>query len=130
MDSERQRKASAQRLFRYLRDYVEPYHPYLRRLYQESGIKVDRLKSLDDIRRLPIIDKSHLQSDPLSFILHPKIGDNAPSGDGVATESLRTMTILKYTAQALANYPREYWPLVRESTLQEKMRRRGLLEWH
>jgi phenylacetate-coenzyme A ligase PaaK-like adenylate-forming protein len=74
MDSEQQRKASARRLFRYVREYVEPYHPFLRRLYKESGVKVDGLKSPDDIRHLPIIDKSHLQSDPLSFILRPTVG--------------------------------------------------------
>jgi phenylacetate-CoA ligase len=129
MGSEQQRKASAQRLFRYVRDYVEPYHPYLRRLYQESGVKLDRLKSPDDIRQLPIIDKNHLQSDPRSFILHPTVGDNAPAGNGFDTQPLRPMTILKYAAQALTNYPPEYWQLVRQSTLREKIRRRGLLEW-
>jgi phenylacetate-CoA ligase len=130
MDSEQQRKASAQRLFRYVRHYVEPYHPYLRRLYRESGVKVDRLKSPDDIRQLPIIDKSHLQSDPLSFILHPTVGRETPLHDGFETKPLRTMTMLKYAAQALANYPPEYWQLVRQPTLREKIRRRGLLEWH
>jgi len=129
MDSEQQRKASAQRLFRYLRDYVEPYHPYLRRLYQEFGVKVDRLKSPDDIRRLPIIDKSHLQSDPQSFILRPTVGNAQRAANGFETEPLRTMTRLKYAAQALANYPPEYSQLVRQPTLQEKMRRRGLMEW-
>jgi phenylacetate-coenzyme A ligase PaaK-like adenylate-forming protein len=129
MDREQQRKASAQRLFRYVREFVEPYHPFLRRLYRDCGVKVDRLKSLDDIRRLPIIDKSHLQSDPLSFILRPTMGGAAPLRDGLETRPPRGMTIAKYAAQALANYPREYWQLVRESTLREKIRRRGLLEW-
>lgn len=129
MDREDQRKASAQRLFRYLHDYVAPYHPYLRRLYEKSGVKLDRLKSPDDIRQLPIIDKSHLQSNPMSFILHPTFGDNAPADNRFETKPLRTTTLLKYAAQALANYPPEYSQLVRQPTLREKIRRRGLLEW-
>lgn len=129
MDSERQRKASLRLLYRYLRDYVEPYHPYLRRLYQKSGVKLDRLKTPNDIRQIPVIDKSHLQSDPLSFILQPAIGDNAPVSEDSATKPLRMATILKYAAQALANYPPEYSQLVRQPTLREKIQRRGLLEW-
>jgi phenylacetate-coenzyme A ligase PaaK-like adenylate-forming protein len=129
MDSDHQRKASVQRLFRYVREYVEPYHPFLRRLYRESGVKVDGLKSPDDIRQLPIIDKSHLQSDPLSFILRPTVEENAPLRDGFETKPLRITTLLRYATQALANYPPEYWQLVRQSTMREKIRRRGLLEW-
>jgi len=129
MDGEEQRQASAQRLFKYLREYVVPYHPYLRRLYRQSGIDVRRLNSPEDVQKLPLINKSHLQSDPVAFILHPTTPGAVPLHDGYETESIRNKTLLKYALQSLVNVPHDYSNEVRDPTFREKMRKRGLLEW-
>jgi len=128
LDPQAQRRASATRLFRYVRDYVYPYHPYLRRLYRESGVDLARLRGPDDVRRLPIIDKSHLR-DPQLFVLRPTVPGGPPLPDGYETARLRRTIGLKYALQALANYPYDASHLVREPTLMERIRRRGLLEW-
>ena len=39
---EEQRKWAEERLFRYLRTYVDRFHPYYRRLFAEQGIDVKR----------------------------------------------------------------------------------------
>src|SRR4029077_1481601 len=56
-----QRRASEKRLLGYLTKYVAPYHPFLRKLYRESGIDASRIRTIEEFRRLPIIDKKHLQ---------------------------------------------------------------------
>jgi phenylacetate-coenzyme A ligase PaaK-like adenylate-forming protein len=129
LEPEAQRRASAARLFRYIRDYVYPYHPYLRRLYQQHGVDVTRLRSPDDVRRLPIIDKTHLRADPQLFVLRPTVPGGPPLPDGYETAPLRRRIGLKYAFQALVNYPYDASGLVRQPTLMERIRRRGLLEW-
>jgi phenylacetate-coenzyme A ligase PaaK-like adenylate-forming protein len=129
LEPDAQRRASATRLFRYLRDYVVPYHPYLRRLYREAGVDVTRLRTPDDVRRLPIIDKTHLRADPQLFLLRPTVPGGPALPDGYQTEPLRKSTALKYAAQALLNYPRDPSRFVRKTSLMERIKRRGLLEW-
>jgi phenylacetate-CoA ligase len=129
MDPVEQRRASATRLFRYVREYIFPYHPYLRRLYQQERIDLSKLRTPDDIRRLPIIDKSHLQSDPQLFVLRPAVPGGPPLPEGYQTEPLRRSSILKYSLQTLMNRPRDYTRLVWKPTFRQQIRRRGLLEW-
>jgi len=129
LDPVKQRRVSAERLFRYLRDYVYPFHPYLRRTYSDAGVNLSRLRTPDDVARLPITDKSHLQSDPQLFILRPRV----PGGIGLPkvyeTEPLRKADLLRYFIQTIICSPRDESRLVRCPTLREQMRRRGLLEW-
>lgn len=128
LDPAAQRRDAAARLFHYIRRYVYPYHPYLRRLYREAKIDLDRLKTPDDVRRLPIVDKNALRDDPQAFILRPAF-PGVPLIPGMETEAPRRTTLLKYVAQAALNRPREYSHLVRNPTFKEKVRRRALLEW-
>jgi len=129
LDPAEQRRASASRLFRYVREYIYPYHPYLRRLYQKERVDFSKLRTPDDIRRLPIIDKSHLQSDPQLFILRPTVAGGPPLPEGYETEPLRRSAVLKYSFQALVNRPRDYTRLAGRPTLRQQIRRRGLVEW-
>ncbi len=129
MDPTQQRRASAARLFRYVREYIYPYHPYLRRLYQQERIDLSKLRTPDDIRRLPIIDKSHLQSEPQLFVLRPTVPGGPPLPEGYQTEPLRRSALLKYSLQTLVNRPRDYTRLVWQPTVRQQIRRRGLLEW-
>ena len=128
LDPQTQRRDAATRLFRYIRDYIYPYHPYLRRLYREAKVDIDRLKTPDDLRRLPIIDKHALREDPQAFILRPAF-PGVPSVPGMETAAPRRSMLLKYVAQAALNWPREYSHLVRNPSFREKVRRRALLEW-
>ncbi|HKW98117.1 MAG TPA: AMP-binding protein [Bryobacteraceae bacterium] len=129
MGPEEQRNASAARLFRYLRDYIYPYHPYLRRLYQRERVDLSKLRTPDDVRRLPIIDKSHLQSDPQLFILRPTVPGGPRLPEGYETEPLRKSALMKYTLETLINRPRDYTRLAWRPTFRQQVRRRGLLEW-
>jgi len=128
LDPQQQREVSFRRLKKYLRDYVQPYHPYYRKTYREQGIDLDQLKTPDDIRRLPITDKDDLRNDPRAFILQPKFPGVEPAA-GIETAPIARGKLLKYAAQAVFNQPREFTHLVRQPTLKERIRRRALLEW-
>jgi phenylacetate-CoA ligase len=123
-----QRRQGLRRLFRYLRAYVGPYHPYLRRLYREAGIDLARLRTEDDLRRLPIIDKSHLQANPLAFILQPK-SDGTALPAGFDTAPPTKLMLARYAWQAITNRPRDYALACRPTDLRGRIRRRALGEW-
>ncbi len=128
LDPRDQRERSAHRLFKYLREYVEPYHPFLRRAYREAGVDLSRLKKADDIQRLPIIDKNHLRADPLLFVLRPEM-PGVPSTPGYETAPLRKASVLKYVSEVIRNRPRDFSLDVRRTSFQDRVKRRGLAEW-
>jgi len=70
---EEQRQYSLNKLFKYIRDYVYPYHPYYRKLFKEKGINPERLNTYDDLRRIPITRKEDALTDQKAFILQPKV---------------------------------------------------------
>lgn len=123
-----QRKRALDRLFRYLRDYIQPYHPYLRKMYRERGIDVSKLCTADDLRRLPIIDKNNLREDPQLFMLRPATPD-APLPAGYETQALPKSALLRYAAKALWSWPRDIPRLVRREGLKDLARRQALREW-
>ena len=129
LEPDAQRRATVTRLCRYLRDYVGPYHPYLRRLYREAGVDVTRLRTAEDLRRLPIIDKTHLHEEPQVFLLRPTVPGGPALPDGYDSAPLRKRTALKYALQALLNAPNDPSRLVRQTSLVDRIKRRGLLEW-
>lgn len=47
-------------LHRYLRDKVVPHSGYYRKLFAEQNIDVDRIRTLDDLRRIPFVSKEDL----------------------------------------------------------------------
>ena len=123
-----QKKQALARLFKYLRDYVQPYHPYLRKLYRERGVDVSKLRTADDLRRLPVIDKKNLREDPQLFILRPNSPD-APLPSGYETEALSKGQLLKYLFQAIAAWPSDASHLVRREGLKDLARRQAFREW-
>jgi phenylacetate-CoA ligase len=42
--------------------------PYYRRVFAEAGIDAGRIRTLEDLRRLPILEKQVVRSDPLSLV--------------------------------------------------------------
>lgn len=123
-----QQKRAFVRLRRYLRNYVAPYHPFLRKHYRDAGVSPASVRTMDDFRRLPIIEKEHLQSDPHGFVIRPRM-PGAAADAGLTTEPLRRSTLLRYAAQSVLNWPRDHTTLVRSGPLRDRIRRRALLEW-
>ena len=72
-----QRELQNQRLARYVREYLYPFHPYYRELFDRSGIKPQQIRTVDDLRRVPLSSKRDLlptDEDPQrfkQFILQP-----------------------------------------------------------
>ncbi|MGE0607117.1 MAG: phenylacetate--CoA ligase family protein [Pirellulales bacterium] len=126
LEPDRQRSEGLRRLFQYVRRIVEPYHPFLRQRYREAGIDTRRLRTLDDLRLLPIIDKDDLRADPTAFVLQPRTEENAHLG----TVPLSKGQLARYMAQALFNRPRDFTRLCRSQSFREQVRRRALLEWN
>ena len=64
-------------LQRYVREYLYPFSPYYRQLFDEHGIKPEQIRTVDDLRRVPLSSKSDLLPSEESpqqfkqFILQP-----------------------------------------------------------
>ncbi|HUL16135.1 MAG TPA: AMP-binding protein [Terriglobales bacterium] len=125
----RQQALALERLFIYLREYVGKYHPYLRRLYREKGISLQKLRTRADLLSVPLLYKDQLRANPSLLIMQPHVPGGPSLPDGYGTEALKWRTILKYGLQATLNRPRDFSLAVRHPTLREKIRRRGQLEW-
>lgn len=128
LEPQEQRRQSATRLFNYIRQYIQPYHPYLRKLYKQSKVDLSKLRTPDDIRRLPIIDKNNLRENPQLFILQPAF-PGVPGPAGYETARIARGKLLKYMYQAARNRPRDYSQLVRRDSFREQVRHRALAEW-
>ncbi len=129
LDPERQQAASLQRFLRYLREDVARYHPYLRRLYRERGIRLEGLKTRADLLALPMIRKDELRDHPALFVLQPKAPGAPPLPEGYDTEPLKASMIAKFAWRAALNHPRDHSQKVRHPTFREKIKRRGQHEW-
>jgi phenylacetate-coenzyme A ligase PaaK-like adenylate-forming protein len=128
LEPQQQRKQAANRLFAYLREYVAPYHPYLRKLYRERKVDLSKLKKPEDIQRLPIIDKNDLRFNPQLFILQPTF-PGVPGPKDYETAPIARRKMLHYMFQAARNRPREFSHLVRRSSFRDQVRQRALHEW-
>src|SRR5688572_23213421 len=129
MDAGAQRAASERRLLRFLREYVAPYHPFLRKLYGEAGIDPRRIRTMEDFRQLPLTEKKHFQSDPLMFILRPQLPGGPPLPPGYNCETLPNATMLRYAVTAALRSFRDPACQVRKESLRDRIRRVGMLEW-
>ncbi len=72
-----QRAAQDALLQRYVREYLYPFSPYYRALFDDNGIRPEQIKTADDLRRIPLSSKQDLlptDDDPQrfkQFILQP-----------------------------------------------------------
>jgi len=64
-------------LARYVREYLYPFSPYYRRLFDAAGVRPEQVRTVDDLRRLPFTQKRDLLPGPddpqkfKQFILQP-----------------------------------------------------------
>jgi phenylacetate-coenzyme A ligase PaaK-like adenylate-forming protein len=64
-------------LRRYVREYVYPFSPFYRELFDRAGVTPEQVRTIDDLRRLPLTSKQDLlpsAADPQrfkKFILQP-----------------------------------------------------------
>ena len=71
------RKFQDAQLARYIKEYLYPFSPYYRGLFDREGVSPDQIRSVDDLRRLPTTTKLDLvpsEADPQKFkqfILQP-----------------------------------------------------------
>lgn len=74
---EEQRRIQDGILARYVREYLYPFSPYYRALFDRHGVRPEQIRSKDDLRRLPLSSKKDLlptEADPQNFknfILQP-----------------------------------------------------------
>ncbi|HEB54663.1 MAG TPA: phenylacetate--CoA ligase family protein, partial [bacterium] len=72
-----QRAAQNDLLRRYVREYLYPFSPFYRALFDETGVRPEQIRTVDDLRRLPLTQKRDLlptTDDPQrfkQFILQP-----------------------------------------------------------
>ncbi|HRX37321.1 MAG TPA: AMP-binding protein [Aestuariivirga sp.] len=57
-------------------DHVAQTNPFYRQLWKEAGIDVARIRTFDDFRLLPMIEKSHILADQKA---HPPFGSRSGS---------------------------------------------------
>lgn len=68
---EEQREYSLARLFKYADDYIFPHHPWYRRLLNDNNVNLGKLKSYQDLQRIPFTTKADLYGSPREFMLLP-----------------------------------------------------------
>ncbi len=118
---EEQRKWAEERLFRYLRTYVDRFHPYYRRLFAEQGIDVKQICSYDDFTRIPLTCRGDIQDRPEEFVLRYD-----PAGADV--EKLPGLKKLEYAARAYTtHYLRDVYGQPR--SFKEKVEQAAMYEW-
>jgi phenylacetate-coenzyme A ligase PaaK-like adenylate-forming protein len=121
---EEQREYALAKLFKYIKDYVYPYHPYYRKLFKENKINPDKLSSYDDLQRIPITTKEDTLADQKAFILQPKRDDTAYD-----VEELRKGKKLKYAWRTLnTNYLRDVYG--RPRSFADRVEQTGMAEWN
>src|SRR5262245_28981105 len=54
------RRAQAEQLRRYLRTVVLPFSAHYRQLFEEQGLDVESIRTLDDLQRIPFTSKADL----------------------------------------------------------------------
>lgn len=96
---EKQKKWSEKQLINYIKNYVYPYHPYYRRKFKELSINPAKIKSYDDILKLPLTTKEDMVEEYEAFILQPKFPGQKSLYD---TAPIAKANFLKYLLQALA----------------------------
>ncbi|MES2695934.1 MAG: AMP-binding protein [Verrucomicrobiota bacterium] len=77
LDRETVRTIQGRQLHRFLRDCVLPFSAHYRRVFAEHGLSADDIRSLDDLRKIPVSSKQDLLPTPeqprrsLDFALIP-----------------------------------------------------------
>ncbi len=72
-----QRQMQNALLQRYVREYLWPFSPFYRELFERAGVRPEQIRTVDDLRRLPLSSKKDLlpsAEDPQKFkkfILQP-----------------------------------------------------------
>ncbi|MCR9248617.1 MAG: AMP-binding protein [bacterium] len=72
-----QRRLQDHLLGRYVREYLYPFSPYYRRLFDDNGVRPEQIRTVDDLRRIPLTQKLDLLATPedpqrfKQFILQP-----------------------------------------------------------
>lgn len=73
----RQRELQNALLARYVREYLYPFHAHYRALFDANGVKPEQIRTVDDLRRVPLTSKIDLlptADDPQrfrKFVLQP-----------------------------------------------------------
>jgi phenylacetate-CoA ligase len=121
---EEQREYSLAKMIKYIKDYVHPYHPYYRKLFREQGIDPGKLRSYNDLRRIPITTKEDVAADQKAFILQPRVGESEYD-----VEELGKGKELKYAWQTLTTrYVRDLYGKPR--SFRERVEQTALGEWN
>lgn len=121
---EEQREYALAKLFKYIKDYVYPNHPYYRKLFKDNKINPDKLNSYDDLRRIPITTKEDTLADQKAFILQPKLPDTTYD-----VEKLGKGQELKYVWQTLnTRYLRDIYGKPRP--FMDRVKQTAAAEWN
>ena len=65
MSRAEQRKLQDHLLHRYVREYLYPFSPFYRQLFDKSGVRPDQIRTVDDLRRLPLAPGEEERLDAL-----------------------------------------------------------------
>ncbi|MCR4315252.1 MAG: AMP-binding protein [Planctomycetes bacterium] len=125
-----QRARSFRSMISYLKEYIEPYHPFHRKNWKELGIDVGRIESYEEFaEKVPVISKAEYRQDGRAFILQPKF-PGRESQVPYDTEKIRTKHLLGLMKRALFNSnPRDYVGLYRKLSFKDKIARRATYEF-
>jgi len=94
---ERQKQWMEKSFIRYLKRYIFPYSPFYRKRYKELGINPGDIRSVEDVRKLPLTQKTDFKEDIVAFVLQPQFPGVDSEYD---TEPIRKIDLLRYVYEA------------------------------
>jgi phenylacetate-CoA ligase len=116
LSSDEIRQLQNQRLAQFISEQVYPFSPYYRRLFDKNKIDPKSIRTVDDLRRIPLVSKTDFISKDnpnlyKEFVIQPDekgIRRNSPPGKLV---SLAVTKILKGQDAVMDRLNREYRPV-------------------
>jgi phenylacetate-CoA ligase len=122
--AQEQREYSEAKLFRYVQDYVYPFHPYYRKLMKENSVDPRSIRSYNDFRnKIPITGKSDTLADQKAFVLQPRTEETTYD-----VEPLPRSTEMRYALKTLrTRYLRDIYGKPR--SFKERVRHTAMYEW-
>ena len=99
------------KLRRQIRFQLFPYSPFYRRVIEELQIQADGFMGVDDLQKLPLVDRQALSSNPEDFVLHPSRPLIQRWASGSQLTSIFFNKILKGIDYAESDLSNEYAPV-------------------
>lgn len=119
---EEQQKYAEHRLFRFLRNFVQSFHPHYGQVFQEAALDPRQMNSYEDFRRIPLTTLADLAADPCAFVLQ-----KGASSTFKPTPAMRLRQMASSAGGVVAGFRPD--SLGERRGIKQKLAERSFAEW-